>query len=218
MDWLDSRVAEQVIRFFYSLHEESAMRKLYDYTIMALIMAILTSANASLAATRGISIVSKQGQTLDIYGDYHALVVGISDYEKWPKIPNAVNDAKEVAGKLKKIGFEVKLVLDPTYRELKTALNEMVYELGSKENRALLFYYAGHGETETMADNTKLGYIIPRDCPLLKKDPMGFASRAISMKDIESVSLRIRAKHVLMLFDSCFSGSLFSLVRAARCP
>ena len=66
-----------------------------------------------------------------------------------------------------------------------------------------------------MADNTKLGYIIPTDCPLLKKDPMGFATHAISMKDIESVSLRIRAKHVLMLFDSCFSGSLFALVRAA---
>jgi hypothetical protein len=190
------------------------MRKLYGYTIMALIMAILTSADASLAAMRGISVVSKQGQALNLYGDYHALVVGISDYEKWPKLPNAVNDAKEVAGKLKKIGFEVRMALDPTSREIKTALNEMVYDLGIKENRALLFYYAGHGKTETMADNTKLGYIIPRDCPLLKKDPMGFASHAISMKDIESVSLRIRAKHVLMLFDSCFSGSLFSLVRA----
>ena len=43
---------------------------------------------------------------------------------------------------------------------------------------------------------------------------MGFATHAISMKDIESISLRIRAKHVIMLFDSCFSGSLFALVRA----
>lgn len=75
-------------------------------------------------------------------------------------------------------------------------------------------YYAGHGETETLADNTKLGYIIPKDCPLLKKDPMGFASHAISMRDIESVSLRIKSKHMLMVFDSCFSGSLFTLVRS----
>jgi hypothetical protein len=34
------------------------------------------------------------------------------------------------------------------------------------------------------------------------------------MKDIEAYSLRIRSKHLLMLFDSCFSGSLFSMVRA----
>jgi ketosteroid isomerase-like protein len=141
-------------------------------------------------------------------------VVGISDYERWPKLPNAVNDAKEVEAKLREMGFDVKVVLDPTSREMKTVLSEMVYDLGGKENRALLFYYAGHGETETMADKTKLGYIIPRDCPLLKEDPMGFATHAISMKDLESVSLRIRSKHVLMIFDSCFSGSLFALVRA----
>jgi hypothetical protein len=108
----------------------------------------------------------------------------------------------------------VTLLLDPTSRQLKAALNDMVYAMGVAKDRAILLYYAGHGETETLADNTKKGYIIPKDCPLLKKDPMGFASHAASMRDIESVSLRIRSKHVLMLFDSCFSGSLFSLIRS----
>jgi hypothetical protein len=59
-----------------------------------------------------------------------------------------------------------------------------------------------------------MGYIIPRDCPLLERDPLGSATHAISMRDIESASMRIRSKHVLMLFDSCFSGSLFALARA----
>lgn len=190
------------------------MKKLYTLVLLALIVAIATPFGGVLATGRGISVVSKQGQVLSLYKEYRALVVGISNYEKMPKLPNAVNDAKEVAAKLREMGFDVKLVLDPTSREMKTVLNEMVYDLGSKEDRALLFYYAGHGETETLADNTKLGYIIPRDCPLLKNDPMGFATHAVSMKDIESASLRIRAKHVLMLFDSCFSGSLFALVRA----
>ena len=90
----------------------------------------------------------------------------------------------------------------------------MTYRMGRQKERAVLFYYAGHGETESMADGTKMGYIIPRDCPLLAKDPMGFAAKAVSMRDIESASLRMRAKHVLMLFDSCFSGALFALVRA----
>jgi len=140
--------------------------------------------------------------------------VGVSIYQWWPKLPNAANDAKEVAKKLKALGFDVKLVLDPTYREMRTFLNEMVYQMGNEKSRALLFYYAGHGETETLADKTKMGYIIPKDCPLLRKNPMGFGTHAISMRDIESISLRIKAKHVLMLFDSCFSGSLFELVRA----
>jgi len=188
-------------------------RRISPSIILALFLLSLLSSHL-FAATRGIRVIAKEGQSLYLYRDYHALVVGVSSYERWPKLPNAVNDAKEVASKLKELGFEVKLVLDPTSREMKTVLNEMVYRMGTEEKRALLFYYAGHGETETLADKTKMGYIIPRDCPLLGKDPMGFAAHAISMRDIESVSMRIKSKHVLMLFDSCFSGSLFALVRA----
>ena len=167
---------------------------------------------------RGIKVVARTedggSKLLSIYSGYYALVVGVGNYDKWPKLPNAVNDAKNVAEKLKKLGFHVKLVLNPTAYELKKALNDLAYTYGRDKNQALLFFYAGHGETEVLADGTKLGYIIPRDCPLLHNDPHGFVNRAISMKDIEAYSLRIRSKHVLMLFDSCFSGALFSLVRA----
>jgi len=166
---------------------------------------------------RGIAVIrdsSGQGDSLFLYNDYYALVIGVSSYQQWPKLPNAVKDAKEVAAKLKDFGFEVETLLDPTSREMKKALNEMVYKIGMEKNRAILLYYAGHGGTETLADNTKMGYIIPKDCPLIKQDPLGFATTAISMTEIESISLRIKSKHVLMLFDSCFSGSLFTLVRA----
>ena len=62
---------------------------------------------------RGISITGKKGQSLYLYKDYHALVVGISNYEKWPDLLNAAKDAKEVAARLKEIGFQVRLALDP---------------------------------------------------------------------------------------------------------
>ena len=191
------------------------MRKLFRFLLSSsLITFFLIFPTLSFSTTRGISITAKEGQSLYLYKDYYALVVGVSDYEKWPRLPNAVNDAKEVAAKLKEMGFEVKLVVNPTSREMKTVLSDMVYDMGGEEDRALLFYYAGHGETEALADKTKMGYIIPKDCPLLKKNPKGFATHAISMRDIESASMRIKSKHVVMLFDSCFSGSLFALVRA----
>jgi len=191
------------------------MKKFFRFLLFSFLFSFFFIFPTLLFATsRGIRVTAKEGQSLYFYKDYYALIVGISNYEKWPKLPNAVNDAKEVAAKLKELGFEVKTVLDPTSREMKTVLNEMVYTMGGEENRAILFYYAGHGETETLADKTKMGYIIPRDCPLLDKNPMGFATHAISMRDIESASMRIKSKHVVMLFDSCFSGSLFALVRA----
>ena len=190
------------------------MKHLKCFFLIGSFVSILLISIPLLATTRGISVVSQKGQTYHLYKNYHALVVGVGDYEKWPDLPNAAKDAQEVAQTLKRLGFEVELVTNPNYQQLRKVLNELTYKYGREQNRALLFYYAGHGETETMADGTKLGYIIPSDCPLLREDPLGFVNRSISMKDIEAYSLRIRSKHLLMLFDSCFSGSLFSMVRA----
>ena len=170
------------------------------------------------AASRGITVKAKTSsgaiKEIRLYSGYYALVIGVGDYDSWPDLPNATKDALDVARRLKKMGFTVKTVTNPTASELKKALNNMTYKYGRESDRAILFYYAGHGETEKLADGTRLGYIIPRDCPLLRDNPIGFVNKAVSMKDIEAYSLRIRSKHVLMLFDSCFSGSLFSLVRA----
>lgn len=190
------------------------MRKLYRTTILVICLLIFFTADLS-AVQRGIRVKAKSGESFYLYKDYYALVVGVSDYEYWPDLPNAEQDAKEVGDMLKRMGFNVETVTNPDSAELKRGLNKLTYNFGKEENRALLFYYAGHGETEKLADGNELGYIIPRDCPILSKDSGGFISKAISMKDIEAYSLRIRSKHVLMLFDSCFSGSLFTLVRAA---
>ncbi|PKN23783.1 MAG: hypothetical protein CVU64_23665 [Deltaproteobacteria bacterium HGW-Deltaproteobacteria-21] len=126
-----------------------------------------------------------------------------------------MKDSKEVASALEKLGMMVKLVLDPSSRELKALLQEMAFSTGGEKNRGVIFYFAGHGETLNLADGTRLGYIIPSDCPLKSADPMKFDDLAISMKDMEAVSLKAQSKHMLMVFDSCFSGSLFNLVRAA---
>lgn len=183
--------------------------------VLGLLLAIATIFITPVyGSTRGLVVSSSDGRKIHFYDDYHALVIGVSNYRHWPKLPYAVDDAREVADKLKNLGFETRLCLDPTYREMKAALTDMVYNTGSEPDRALLLYYAGHGETESLADNTKMGYIIPSDCPLIRTNPLEFSNRAISMREIESVSLKIRSRHVLMLFDSCFSGSIFALVRA----
>jgi hypothetical protein len=57
-------------------------------------------------------------------------VVGISDYEKWPDLPSATKDAKEVASRLKEIGSEVKLTMDPSAKELRKVLSDVVYHAG----------------------------------------------------------------------------------------
>ena len=191
------------------------MRTRNCFIFLLLLLLFLAFPLSLFSKTRGVRVTAKKGQSLYLYKDYHALVVGISNYEKWPDLPNATKDAKEVASRLKDIGFEVNLALDSSAKELRKALSDVVYQVGKEKNRALLFYFAGHGETLELADGTDLGYIVPSDCPLKNSDPIGFDSKAISMKDMEILALKVKSKHFIMVFDSCFSGSLFNVVRAA---
>ena len=68
----------------------------------------------AFSKSREITVKTKSftGEIREIpfYSGYIALVVGVSDYDTWPELPNAVKDAKEVAGALEKRGFSVKIL------------------------------------------------------------------------------------------------------------
>ncbi len=138
-----------------------------------LLIALLTVAllglfcASALAQQRGMGGVVrlKSGGIIKLYDDYQTLVIGVGDYEHWPRLHGAVRDAKEVAQVLRDLGFKVKLVLNPTSFQLKKLLSELPYDLGFKQDRGLLIYFAGHGETEVLANKKKLGYIQPADEP-----------------------------------------------------
>jgi uncharacterized caspase-like protein len=64
-----------------------------------------------------------------------------------------------------------------------------------------LVYFAGHGQTEPLADGQEEGYIIPVDGAL-----DNYQGTAISMTYIHSLIKKYKAKHILFVFDSCYSG------------
>ena len=116
------------------------MKRLFLFILLLSLSIFLIISSHVSATSRGIRVATEQGKSVYLYKDYYALVVGVRNYEKWPRLPNAVKDVEEVAAKLKDLGFTVKLVLDPVSREMKTIINEMVYVMGREENRAILFY------------------------------------------------------------------------------
>ena len=172
---------------------------------------------------QGVTVEAKQndGSTkmLPLYKDYYALVIGCGDYRSgWPSLPNPVPDAKEVAEALKQSGWRVDLLLDPNWAGLRTALNRLITGEGRKKEQAILLWYSGHGHTLTEADGSRLGYIVPVDAPDPQTHELGFMEKSISMRQIETVARRVMAKHMLMVFDSCFSGALFTTTRARPSP
>ncbi len=188
-----------------------------------LAVVVLLASAVVIAATRGIVVNAKgaDGATkqLQLYSGYHALVVGCGDYHAgWPRLPNPAQDAREVAALLKAFGWTVNLLEEPDSLTLRRAMNSLVAGPGRKKDLAILFWFSGHGHTLEEADGTKLGYLVPVDAPDPQKDLIGFMGRAISMRQVETVSKQIYSKHVIMAFDSCFSGAIFQMVRSKPSP
>lgn len=139
------------------------------------------------------------------WGNYHALIVGINAYKEWRPLKTAVKDAqalKEIL--IRRYGFaesNVTLRTDnkATRLRLINDLRNLASSLGSKDN--LLIYFAGHGQLD---DLTGDGYWIPVEGKL--KDPGTWISHS-TVKNILS-SERVRGKNIVVVADSCYSGTL----------
>ena len=129
---------------------------------------------------------------------YYALVIGNNNYEYLEKLDAAENDAEVIADVLtNKYGFEVDLLLNADYDTTVNSLFKITNKL--KRNDNLLIYYAGHGELDK-AENR--GYWLPVDASYELR------SKWISNQRIVDRIKATKAKHVLLIADSCFSGTL----------
>lgn len=147
--------------------------------------------------------VSGPASASDVYGKSVAVVIGVNRYEKWPALESAAEDATAVRKRLQEMGFEdITLILDKDATQARI-LTELFHNLSRKvgADDRVLFYFAGHGQTEDLPNGGKRGYIIPVD-----GEPGQEASTAISMEQVRSLSSRISAKHILYVMDSCYSG------------
>jgi hypothetical protein len=191
------------------------MRKLGLHNFLTLVGIIILLGSPQLEAqTRSIQVTVKTsaGKTLDLYSASYALVVGNGNYTKgWDPLPGALRDVREVAEALRKNGFKVTLKTDLTKDDFNRALGEFVLKHGRYKNNRLLFYYAGHGHTRPMATGEELGYLVMVNAPVPEKDPLGFSLSSVDMQALVTQAKIINAKHVLFLFDSCFSGTVLNL-------
>lgn len=131
-------------------------------------------------------------------GRYYALVIGNNKYQSLPKLKTAEADAAEVEAVLKSFyGFQTRLLLNATRQQIIAALAAYRRELSAESN--LLIYYAGHGLNDREVDKA---YWLPVDAS--KED----AANWISADDITTTIKAIPARHVLIVSDSCYSGTL----------
>jgi len=144
------------------------------------------SAQAVNALPRGVQL-----------GKYYALVIGNDAYQAYPALKGAVSDATSVAGLLKAhYAYETRLLTNANRFEILSALNDLREQLKEEDN--LLIYYAGHGEV----DSTKQGYWLPVDAQAEQ------AGSWISNRAVSDILTTMNARHVLVIADSCYSGTM----------
>jgi peptidoglycan/xylan/chitin deacetylase (PgdA/CDA1 family)/tetratricopeptide (TPR) repeat protein len=146
------------------------------------------------------------------YRESWAVIIGINDYQHWPKLRYAVNDANGIEDVLTgKFGFKkenIRKLLDgdATRQRIMQVLGDELTD-GNKVQREdrVFFFFAGHGTTRTFEDGRQVGFIVPVDA-----DQTNYVSTAISMAQIREASDLISAKHVYFVMDSCYSGLALS--------
>ncbi len=132
------------------------------------------------------------------FGNYYALIIGNENYNHWSTLATPEEDAKDTSEVLKKkYGFKTRVLLDATQYDVLKALNELRGELTENDN--LLIYYAGHGYLE---ERIQRSYWIPVDG---EKESDAKWIPAFRITDILSI---MKARHVLVVADSCYSGAL----------
>ena len=137
--------------------------------------------------------------TID-FGRYYALVIGNNEYEYLRDLRTAVADAEAVSKILeKKYRFDVTLLRNARRTTILEELNKITSQLTEQDN--LLIYYAGHG---TLDKYTNTGYWQPVEA---RSESDTFW---IPTTDINRYLTRMNAKHVLVIADSCYAGSLLT--------
>ena len=176
-------------------------------SVLTGILVVVLSVPVAMAASRGIRIVSNEGEQVGEYQASYALLIGVSDYTAgWPDLQSVPEELVKVSTSLADRGFEITQLHNPTTDELSQGFKDFINRHGYKRDNRLLFFFSGHGYTR---DNGKKGYLVPSDAPDPRRDEEGFLRKSYPMTDLLALARNIESNHALFLFDSCFSGTIF---------
>ncbi len=176
---------------------------------------IVLTVSTDLRSQEGmrVTVETVDGEEIALYKDSYALVIGNGAYRVkngWHPLPGAVEDVKEVAEVLERHGFKVTLKIDVTKAEFNEVFSAFIYESGKDKDSRLLFYYAGHGYTTRVATGDVHAALVMLDTPS-PANAAAFDLYSVDMVKFVSDTKKIHAKHVLFMFDSCFSDAVLPL-------
>jgi uncharacterized caspase-like protein len=142
----------------------------------------------------------------------YALIIGNSNYPKeLGLLKNPVNDATDIATELRQSNFEVQLLTNATYIQIREAVRKFHEKLtnGPKDQTVGLFYYAGHG-VQYQDEN----YLVPIDAKVQFEDDivrMCFPVQRMVLANMERSNSRMN----IVILDACRNNPFPATTRSA---
>ncbi|RMG88804.1 MAG: caspase family protein, partial [Bacteroidetes bacterium] len=138
------------------------------------------------------------------HGKNYLFAIAIDEYAHCPKLYNPVRDALELKAVLsERYDFEPQNIITlfneaATESNIIHAFRDLARSISPSDN--LVLFFSGHGEFDDVFNE---GYWIPVDAR------RGAWEDYIPNSKIRTILNAIRAHHIFLIADSCFSGSLF---------
>lgn len=171
----------------------------------------LPIASQAITVSRGVMptpIETYEAPQSPIYRGSFALLIGESQYTAgWDNLDSINRELAKLGRILRQQGFTVRSCKNLDKNGIKEAVDQFINDYGYEYENQLLIVFAGHGHSFEGSDK---GFIVPTDAPLPRHFPVEFKRKAISTTTILSWAKNIESKHALFVFDSCFSGTIFT--------
>jgi hypothetical protein len=165
--------------------------------LFLLMLALLACMSPWALAQRNLDVAGREARV--------ALVIGNAAYADAP-LTNPVNDAKDVAAALRKLGFTVIVRTDVSQRDMRREIRQFGVQLRRAE--VGLFYFAGHG-----VQVKGINYFVPVDAVI--QSEADAEDMSIDASYVLHTMEEAQAKVSIVILDACRSNPF---ARSFRSP
>lgn len=144
-----------------------------------------------------------------VYPRSYALLIGEVNYAHWDHLTAVPGEIASLTKALERQRFKVEVHFDLDSKTMRSVIDDFMQTRGVEPGSRIVVYVSAHGWSRNNAINRPLGYILPIDAPAESAEETDRASRALPMTLFEAWARAPDPRHMLFVFDSCFSGAFF---------
>jgi filamentous hemagglutinin family protein len=201
-------ITEDLKRQIQAAREAARLRA--EAAAAAAAAAAATAAPGTVAPPRPARVQRRVVQAaLPVIERKLALLIGVNDYadKAVPQLEGAVRDSRAVRERLEqRLGYETTVLESPSRSEIVRAFNRLALE--AQPGDSVIVYYAGHGVVVPV-DGVETGFWLPADTDSKKE------STWLSNADIGRLIAAIGSRQLMLVSDSCYSGTLVGKERVS---